>query len=577
MTDFNYLSQVIGHNREFQEIMSNLRPGRLTEEKRATLLELGPRIERFLGKDRLAIEAWKEFMSTVKQGFVFRLIPAQRQIVAASLLAGAAIKTQSLQLRPDLHPDLYQARADMLKIDINVPPLSPDQPARVFRARPNTETAEVAKYKRFITCHDVLTRRMSTGGKLDSAIRAFLTDSNKSLAPLGSLRTLDSSAIENAQKNAILGKKVARVNPIPCTSLKTANAYAPKQMAVSLNRFKCVRQKEKGGTDKIFWGGSFARCTNLPQVYAQIEQIMKQENPPAFDLDFHWSMSSFVRPTEGGLFDVNSNSQWIDFGSSSVIFEQEFYNGFGPWAGVLFCIEDDAAEYDAVGEVIDTVGDYAQVVGQTATIVSVLAAAGGVTGPLAVAAGAVSTAASVVNIAADVAGAVVDIVNFFDDDNMIGSINLSGPGDHAEARQEDIKKGTLPQPYDLQESTSGAHYKIEIGTTYTPLAEFNRTWKCTDTDYFFPEKGWYEKGGGFTGNKGDITKIITFDPAVNSIEATPVTIQDSSGPGNAYVMKGYPKLESNNTVGIIKVHWGIQAIRSFKFKFNLKALRFEKL
>ena len=579
MTDFLHLSQQLNQHQEFRAILTTLHPGRLSEEKKTLLQSLSPRVEMFLGKDKVALEAWGEFMGSVKEGYIFPLTPTRRQVITATLLAGAAIKKPELQLRPGLLADVYQARADFLKVDVSVPTSQPSVPGGLFRPRPSLETPELARYRKLVSNYDILTKRMTTGGKLDSAIRTLLTDQSKSLAPLGSMRTLDSSTIENAQKNTIFAKATARALPTYVEALKPATVYAPKRLALSLNKFRCVRQQEKAGTDEIFWGGSFVRCTNLAEIYAQIEQMLNQQNPSSYDLDFHWSFSSFLKPVGGGLFKTNSNSPWFDFSPNSIVFEQEIFKGFGPWAGVLFCIEDDDAEYKAVSEVIDTVGDYADAVGQTASIVSVAAAAGGVTGPVAVAAGAVSTAASVVSLSADIAGAAVDIVNFFDTDDMIDSVNFSGESDYVALAPALVKQGTEVQPlYDLQESSGAGHYQIELGTTYSGLSEpFERTWGCKVIENRFPADGdWYEKKGGMFGDKGEIEKTVNYGTPVDILEAFDVEKKESD-PGNAYVMKDYPKLDPSKTVGRVKVHWGVPAFKSFKFQICLQAFLFDKI
>jgi hypothetical protein len=576
MANYLHLSRRLSQHREFQAILSSLRRGRLSDDKRRMLNALAPRVERFLGGDSVALEAWADFMGAVREGYVFPLTPTPRQVLAATLLAGAAIKKPQIQLRPDLRPELYQARADLLQVAVNVAPPQRGGATRLFRARPAAASAELARYKTFVGDYETLTRRMSAGGKLDSAIQTLLTDPSKSLAPLGSMRTLDSAAIESARQDTILGKATAGVNPTFVQAQKAGIAYAPNRLALTLNRFRCVRQQEDAGSDEIFWGGSFVRCTNLAQVYAQIEQMMKQGNSSAYNLDFHWGFSSFVRPASGDLFTVNSGGPWLGFGASPVVFEQEFFNGFGPWAGVVFCIEDDDKEYDAVVEVIDTVGDYADQVGHAASTVSVAAAAGGVTGPLAVASGAVSLAANVVSLGADLAGAVVDIVNFFDKDDMIDSVNLTGMGDYAVWNKNETKSGTETQTPDLQESPEGAHYQLELGTTYAGLAEFQRTWGCSVVPTWFPlHGGWFDKAGGPFGNSGEIERTVAYSPPVHYVEAFDEE-QKESDPGNAHVLEGYPTLEHNGTIGRVKVHWGISAFRSFKFKIFMQAFRFER-
>ena len=576
MADFLHLSRLVNQHREFRALLSSLHPGRLSDEKKGMLNALGPRVERYLGRDTIALEAWAEFMGAVKDGYVFPLTPTSRQVLAATLLAGAAIKKPDLRLRPDFLPELYQARADLLQVDVNVPPLQPGGPTKLYKPRKSGSGAEVTRYGRYVRDYEILARRMPGGGKLAAAIQTLLTDPSKSLAPLGSMRTLDSTAIEKARNSTLLVKPTAHVSPTFVEARSKGRAFAPNRMAIALNRFRCLQQQESRGSDEVFWGGTFVRCTNLPEVYAQIEKMMQQDTPFPYELNFKWQFESFVRPKGDKLFTVKSGSPWTGFGQNPVVFQQELLNGFGPWAGVVYCIEDDNAEYEAVSEVIDTVGDYADEVGRSASTVSITAAAGGVTGPLAVAAGAVSTAASVVSLAADLAGAVVDIVNFFDTDDMIDSINLNGPGDYAVWESAEAKNGTDTQTTDLQESPTGAHYQIELATTYSEVAEFTRTWGCEYVPIFFPKDGgWFDRSGGLFGDSGEIERTVTYNPPVHYLQASDIEKKESE-PGTAYVMKGYPKLEANGSIGRVKVHWGISACRSFKFKILMEAFRFKK-
>lgn len=580
--DYNRLAELINKHSEFQAILGSLRPGRLKEDKLAMLNALRPRIERYLGNDTAAQEAWAGFMKTVGEGYIVPLTPTARQTLAATLLRGAAIRKPGLQLRSDLSPESYQARADFLRTEVRVSPLRGSGTPMVFKPRPIAHGRAVQDRDTLAVDYDILTKRMRAGGKLDNAIQKLLTDPSRSLAPLGSMQTLDVATIGDSRKSAILrdGKRVINSTRV---GTKSTKAYAPKRISLALNKFRCVHQQEDGG-DEVFWGGSFVRCTNLAQVYAEIEKIMQQPRLPfpitrEFPLHFEWGYSSFVRPKERKkLFKTKTGSGWIPFGPESIIFEQELFNGFGPWAGVVYLIEDDDAEYDAVAEVVDTVGDYAKDVGLVASEASVALAAFGVTGPAAVAAAAVTDAAAKVSLGAELAGAVIDIVNFFDNDDMIDSVNFSGSGDYAVRNKQEIQNRAVPVLHDLQESARGAHYQLELTTTYSDVAEFDRTWGCSVVTNWFPEDGgWYNKSGSFAGHKGEIEKTVAYNPPVQILEAHDLEKGGEAGPGHAEVIEG-PILENNGTLGRVKVHWGINAFHSFSFKFYLQALRFgEKL
>jgi hypothetical protein len=571
----NNLFRKLNQHNEFKAILFNLRPGRISESKIATLRALTPRVRSYLRGDRVALETWEGFLASIADGIFIPESPTPRQVFAAMLLAGAAIKTSGLQLRPDLHKQLYQARADLLQMDLNLPPLQTGGPVTLFKARPISQSSELKKYEKFVSAYDKLTKNIIGDSKLKSSIKTLLTDQKKSLAYLGLMSTLDSEAIESAKTNTILKKSSARVNPTFVKALRSGNAYAPRKISLALKQFRCINQQETSGTDEIFWAGSFVRCTNLSDIYTQIERLMLQPNTNTFDLEFKWGFKSFINPKEGDLFRVSSGGPWKNFESNSIVFEQDLFNGFGPWAGVIYCIEDDDAEYDAVSEVIDTIGDYADQVGFAASTVSMAAAAGGITGPLAVASGAVSAAASVVSLGADVAGAVVDIVNFFDSDDMIDSINISGDGDYAVWDRTQLSNSPKPNIVNLQESQNGARYDISYDINFIDTVQFNRNWGCTVLTNWFPiDGGWFDKSGGITGDSDEIERTVSYNPPVQIVEGRDVE-QNESDPGTAYVINGYPKLEANGTIGRIKVHWGISAFRSFKFKFYLQAFRFE--
>ncbi|HHP7236616.1 MAG TPA: hypothetical protein ACFCUC_18445 [Desulfobacterales bacterium] len=575
-SDFGRLALLISQHREFASILRSLRPGRLTPEKKALLIAYSSRIDRYLARDAGAREAWAEFMSAVESGYIYPLRPTRRQVIAASILAGAAIKRPNLELRPDLASELYQARAEFLSRDIVVEPGPSGGPRRIIKpsGAPRERAALASYQKTSFPDHDLLTRRASATGKLSTSIQKLLTDRGRSLSPLGTLRNLDHATIEKARQDLLMRKPSARAAPVSAQAVRTGLAFAPKSMAISLKEFRCVRQQETG-TDEIFWAGNFLRCANKREVYEAIERFMKEPSTK-LDLDFKWSLSSFLLPSDKSRpYTCKSGSPWLSLENYKV-FEDEFYQGFGPWAGVLYCIEDDDAEYQAVAEVIDSVGEYADQIGQTASTVTVGLAAGGVTGPAALAAGAVTTAASVVSIGADVVGAVVDIVNFFDNDDMIDSIDLSDDGDYSAKNPAEVLQGTVEAPpEDFEESAAGALYQVKMATSYNGIAQFPRSWKCTtDTKWFPLKKKWFKKCGGIPGDSGNMNRHVSFSPPVQAIEARDVE-EDESAPGHAEVV-GSPWLTDNGTVGHVKVHWGISAFRCFRFKFYIKGFRFER-
>ncbi|MEZ4386086.1 MAG: hypothetical protein R3D98_00630 [Candidatus Krumholzibacteriia bacterium] len=576
--DFSSLAELISKHRVFSSLINSLHPGRLPADRKALVLAMSSRIKAYLAHDKGAVDAWEEFLAAIETGYVFPLRPTRRQVIAATMLAGAAVERPRLALRSGLSPTLYQARADRHGADLSINTGPGQGQTRIFVARiDKASSPALAAYRLPLADYGILGRNLTATGKLAAAIESLLTDDSKSLAPLGALRELDPEAIEKARSELLTAQPRSRAAGVSAPERRVQTAWAPRSMAIRLKDFRCVKQQENAGSDEIFWAGSFVRCMNLQRVYEAIEATLAKKEPMSFDLEFDWELSSFMIPANGGKpITCSSGGPWISLGDTP-IYEQQLYRGFGPWAGSIWCIEDDDQEYEAVGEVIDTVGDYAKQVSRTASTVSAALAAGGVTGPAAAAAGAVATAGQVVSVGADVVGAIIDIVNFFDKDDMIDATELSDGGDYAMRNRGDVPVGNVDNPaLDLEESNHGAHYQLRTTTNYGPAEEFPRTWSCQTTTTWFPlEKTWFTKKGGPLGAKGDMTRTVPFNPPVQFIEASDVE-QDESAAGHAEVI-GKPWLTDNGSVGHVKVHWGISAFRSFRFKFWVKGIRIDRL
>ena len=116
---------------------------------------------------------------------------------------------------------------------------------------------------------------------------------------------------------------------------------------------------------------------------------------------------------------------------------------------------------------------------KASSTISIGLALGGITGPAAIATSALSVVASGVALIADVVSAVVGIVNYFDENDIIGTVHIDGEADYSCASEaEALNTYPSEMPFDPIVSGSGSEYKLGYNVCYSPEIDiYQRNWE----------------------------------------------------------------------------------------------------
>jgi hypothetical protein len=489
----------------------------------------------------------------------------QKSCITALIFAGAAISRSDIVLRNDLDKTILDARANYLASQ--APPIIPGDttgsgtvgPARLSRA---VKSPHADIIRKAVDLHNLLLSKNKP--ILKEKITDLLSDASKSLRIGYSLKSLSLPALKTATNEHLYKDKryESAGDPRQGTSVlddDKVKVTVPKNFKFSSDYFRCIRQNEGGG-DETFWVTFLTYIDNLQEVYELIDRAVKTNTILELNIGSHVKFVTQRKKTP--IVSCNSNDinkHWnnpIDFGALRL------HKGFFPWAFSGKCIEDDNSEYNAVSEIFDEIGAAAGMISQGASIVVA------VSGPTVVAAGAavVSAAAGVVSLCADIGAAVVDIVNYFDENDLIGDVYVNGDGDHIGAPE--IHNHS--QEYDTSGALSGGYYKLNCIQTFSGSEQVRRNWSCT-TEIKYGKRDQHSGILGM-GNSGETNYTIKFSTPMTILLGSGVNLESSRNYSHAEWISG-PKLQSDGITTKGKVHWGVSWNHTVTYKPYVNGIR----
>jgi hypothetical protein len=426
--------------------------------------------------NKQAAQEWKGSVmqpASIKHVLRMKRQPGAKNVIAALILCrGAIMHGDAGLLRKDLHRDLIIL--NRWYKDGRKAALPPALQAPVMR---------ILAFDRGL--------KIRPGGKLELIINKILTDktipldrfifgeTDKSMSDLNPITI--HSQLDRVFKNEPFP---VRINATPSLtdafipdSMKSPGAYAPNRITVSINEFTCLSKQEKT-TDEIRFGGNIVYCKNAGEIYSMIDSAVRERRDT--NLTFQWAVKSFlsdihtVNDTDIRVPQRAPDVEWlpkdimdVSFNSHDQFALDNFYNGFLPWNGCVFCLEDDNQEYEAINEAIHEVEDCAEMLSTTMSCASLVLAAGGVTGPAAIAAAIAGKVADAVDKACEILQAFIDIINYYDQDDLIGVQLLESPGDYAETDISKIKKrDSSYEDIQLIENDGTGAYKMKISIDF---------------------------------------------------------------------------------------------------------------
>lgn len=353
------------------------------------------------GKSQAALKQWKEYVQAMRDVVQYGWSGAEETIVAM-ILAGGGMARQDIdhnKLRADLSSKFKQACIDEHKKPIN-----------------GTPHALVHAYKK-------LCGKSNASTHLSVKVKEIL----EGTAPLRlgrELAELDPDKIEASRKKYfarkhqrnIAGKRTGRV--LKDKTLTCPQLTAPDKMELVLKSVHCEKTQEKD-KDEVYCLSYFTAPEDPKALYDAIDAAIKADTLTTFDFKVVPKVEVQLTKVE-----VVSAGQTINY--NATIGQLDMVQGFGPWHCHVDLYEDDDQEYKALQEVFDQIAAYAQLVAQGAEFVA------SVSGPSYVAAGAavVATIAEYVRIAAKVGSAITRIVNWVDEDDLLGTASTDGRGDY---------------------------------------------------------------------------------------------------------------------------------------------------
>jgi hypothetical protein len=543
-------------------VLKSIKPDSLREQDKTMIKWLDEKVESYLKSDKELLNNWKKYSNWLKDAIKIGA-ETDRTVLAAAILAGAAIAREDIFLRGDLDASLQQQRADYQENygsgDVTPGSSQPGGPAGSYPPSGNPPSVFATK---LANDYKNLTANITPNGKLDSAIKELLTDPNKVLRVGWRLYNLNINSLEEALDEHFGETTIhhASGGPREGTDQKSNWCWAANNISLKAEDFTCMRRQEKSASDEIFWTGFFYSIANLEEVYGNIDTAIT--NNADIELNIQWT----VRNWRSQLKSINEQESPVELNEN--LFQFNIHNGFCPWVANLICIEDDDAEYEAIGDTLDTIGDYAGAVGHCASVVAA------VSGPtvLAAGAGAVASASKFVSIACDTAGAIVDIVNHFDENDVIGNITLYNQDDYAKEKESDVAQGDLEsEPYMAEENNSGGCYYINLVKHYEGKNKFHRTWRYEQRTI---EGDWkHHNPWGWHGGSGEDSVNLKFPVKVNKDIFGTVEVPNEGHDRHAEWVKG-PTLGSDERTITGKVHWGVRADHSIKYKVHVTGLRF---
>lgn len=504
----------------------------------------------FLKKDPKFSKEWDQFSAFMAMIAEYGAVnPANT--VSALILSGAAVAIPNIILRPDLDISIRTARDQYQQQ--NAGSVQPSSSAGI--AGDPFVQYSVNVYKK-------LMGHLAANSVLSTAIRSLLIGTTKKLRVGYGMHTLKLSEVEancnNFFRNSVRNSTSGGTQP--GNDIKEKTAFAPKYFQLKVPDYKCYEQNETGN-DRVFWTSFFIYVSNLQDVYNKIDQAIRNGSIDTLELKLGTDIQYTMLNNKSGLNEECTAGNTYPF---NLAFDQlRLVQGFFPWSACLKCIEDDNSEYAAVSEVFDEIGDTAQVISQGASIVAA------VSGPTVVGAGAavVSSISSMVSLGCDIAEAVVDIVNFFDDNDYIGRVDLSNPGDYLLVPENPNPPKNEKETHD---GDSGGLYSAFIQECTFEREPVNRMWRVFSEIKETEEQS--HAGILSCGNSGELGVKLTFSQPM-TLFVKPGWISKTSSYGHAEWTSGPDSCDGGLSCEG-NVHWGVNSNHTVTFTAGVQAYRF---
>lgn len=583
------LLEALKTNPRIKSLMEVIQLEAITPADKPLIDELDRAVTNYLKAEPALMQEWRDSSdlvgSILKWGF-----PTDSRVIAAAILSGAAISLPGVTLRNDVHPSLQEARkAYQHCLDNGIDPKSPG--SRVLELHPNIVTSPLTPDKPSVVneladafstlmqgptlLDGFMGRQKSSIDTFGRAIKDLLEDGNKPLRVGVGLHTLDLNAIDQELGRRFRQGYSSRVDRIPIGDdlQKARLSYAREESTLRLSTSRCIRRQEDSN-DELFWVVYHYSLKNLAEVYDQIDAAMQRGSLGDISLNFEWQVKAWQSPLFGG---INENAAPLQLNAE--IGKAAIHKGFGPWTASLVCIENDDHEYDAISETANTIGDYAKAISLASSTVAAVSGPS----PMAVGAAALASVANYVALCCDVTEAVVDIVNFFDEDDVIGFTSFTGRGDYAQDRPVVMRP---PQTFEVQafparqvgNRSRGGCYEICASEILKGTAQFERTWRFRQ----FPAEGRkYHKEPDWwvAGCSGEVQVDIALPEPANMLAPGLPNITTDPPPGskNAHAewVKG-PQLMGDHVHVTGEVHYGTKGHHDIDFTPWVVAWAFTK-
>ena len=440
------LAKALARYPELCQKLLSVRFELLKEHNKADIMSIDEEVIKYLErtKNKQLYALWEPVRDRLLDFCEFG-VTGPVETIAAIILAGAATRRTDIpvdKLRTDLHPTLMN---ECTKSRI------PGQPASMHPMALCYDTLKISTHTPvlFGKIGEILANK-------PSPIKLRLGKELSTLE-LANIEEYRQKFFVKTQQNTRSGNRQGQlshdITPLPTLS-------APDKVQLRLETAHCDHQQESMGPDEVFWVNYFTRVANLQVLYQQIDQAIKSGTLGRVILDSQPEMLTNL--TECLPF-TTGHTETLNH----TLGEVDLVQGFGPWHCQVVCYEDDNQEYEAVKEVLDQIGDCADTIQQGAQIVVA------VSGPSVVGAGAavVASMAWTVGVCADVGSAVVSIVNFFDENDYLGSRTFDGQADYLRD-----PPGYLPFPI-----ADMGLYTIKVAESRQGTEDVTRNWEVQAT------------------------------------------------------------------------------------------------
>lgn len=334
-------------------------------------------------------------------------------------------------------------------------------------------------------CHRLYTSLCtSLNDRISKNLQRMLNeDSNPSRAGRA-LDKLDVTELKAAHENLFAkAGPVPQANGYPVTE-RGPEVSASSSLSLTLDHFTCKKMNDRKN-DRVVWSGCLIQVKDLESLYNKIDNAVRTRQQDGLNLEPELDACMFT------------STVFKDFGLDEPIVlgfslpNIKIYNGYSPWVLVITCTEIDNEEMAEVLKKINigvlfTFGfGGACLLGGVVTLNAAAAAFGFV---LIVLAAAVAFVANGVHL----------ISSYFNDDDIIGQIEIHSLPDYTGVTSSSSKKIT----YTAAGNKEG-EYRLQIATVYSETThKYRRNWTIGRTPKLFSE--WKEHDPfGFWGGNGE--------------------------------------------------------------------------